>query len=148
MSRRSRSSPVQAWNKLTSRALRFAIELSPDVRAVHVLTQDSTICELSPFSGRSSSPARPMPPVGGHRRGSSSSGPPSVQFFAPLIQYVEALRAEHPERDIVVIVPDLVVRHWYQAILHNNRGMVLKGILRLRGGPRVVVVNTPFYLAE
>jgi hypothetical protein len=24
----------------------------------------------------------------------------------------------------------------------------LKGLLRLRGGPRVVVINTPFYLTE
>ncbi len=138
--------PVQAWNKLTSRALRFAIELSPDVRAVHVLTQDSTICELSPIweelvTGPARAAGRPPPRLILQRS-------TFRQFFAPLIQYVEALRAEHPERDIVVIVPDLVVRHWYQAILHNNRGMVLKGILRLRGGPRVVVVNTPFYLAE
>ena len=46
----------------------------------------------------------------------------------------------------MVIVPDLVVRHWYHAFLHNNRGSVLRGLLRLRGGPRVVVVNTPFHL--
>ena len=70
------------------------------------------------------------------------------QFFAPLVDYVEQLRDENPERDIVVIVPDLVVRRWYHAFLHNNRGTVLRGLLRLRGGPRVVVVNTPFYLDD
>ena len=61
---------------------------------------------------------------------------------------MEQLRDEHPDREIVVIVPDLVVRRWYHALLHNNRGIILKGLLRLRGGPRVVVVNTPFYLSE
>jgi hypothetical protein len=138
--------PVQAWNKLTSRALRFGMELSPDVRAVHILTQDSTICELSVIWEEL---------VTGPARAAGLPAPRLIlrksnyrQFFAPLIQQVEALRAEHPDRDIAVIVPDLVVRHWYQALLHNNRGMVLKGILRLRGGPRVVVINTPFYLAE
>jgi hypothetical protein len=70
------------------------------------------------------------------------------QFFAPLVNYVIQLRDGHPDRDIVVIVPDLVVRRWYHAFLHNNRGAVLRGILRLRGGPRVVVVNTPFYLED
>jgi hypothetical protein len=54
----------------------------------------------------------------------------------------------HPDRDIVVIVPDLVVQRWYHALLHNNRGIVLRSLLRLRGGPRVIVVNTPFYLDE
>jgi len=68
------------------------------------------------------------------------------QFFAPFVDYVEHLRDRHPERDIVVIVPDLVVGHWYHAFLHNNRGAVLRGLLRLRGGSRVVVVNTPFYV--
>jgi hypothetical protein len=68
------------------------------------------------------------------------------QFFAPLIDYVQQLRDDHADRDIVVIVPELIVRHWYQTILHNNRGTVLRGLLRLRGGPRVVVVSVPFYV--
>ena len=29
--------PVQSWSKLTSRGLRFALELSHDVRALHIL---------------------------------------------------------------------------------------------------------------
>ena len=70
------------------------------------------------------------------------------QFFAPLVDYVEDLRDRHPERDIVVIVPDLVVHRWYHRFLHNNRGTVLRGLLRMRGGARVVVVNTPFYVSD
>jgi amino acid transporter len=138
--------PVQSWNKLTSRALRFGIELSSDVRAIHVLTEDTTICELTAvWEELVAGPAR----AAGHevprlvlRRSTYR------QFFSPLIDYVEHLRDTHADRDVVVIVPDLVVRHWYQALLHNNRGIVLKGLLRLRGGPRVVVVNTPHYLAQ
>jgi amino acid transporter len=138
--------PVQSWNKLASRALKFGIELSPDVRALHILTQDTTICELT---------AVWEDLVGGPARASGHEVPRLIlrkstyrQFFAPLIDYVEQLRDGHPDRDIVVVVPDLVVRHWYHAFLHNNRGMVLKGLLRLRGGARVVVVNTPYYLAQ
>jgi amino acid transporter len=138
--------PVQSWNKLTSRGLRFALEFSSDVRALHILTYDSTICELTAIWEEL---------VGGPARAAGKPTPKLIlrkstyrQFFAPLIEYVERLRDEHPKRDIIVIVPDLVVRHWYQTLLHNNRGIVLKGLLRLRGGPRVVVVNTPFYLTE
>jgi hypothetical protein len=69
-------------------------------------------------------------------------------FFAPFIDYVEQLRDQHTDRDVVVIVPDLVVTHWYHALLHNNRGTVLRALLRLRGGPRVVVVNVPFYVDD
>jgi hypothetical protein len=70
------------------------------------------------------------------------------QFFAPLVAYVEQVRDRNPDRDIIVVVPDLVVRRWYHALLHNNRGTLLRALLRLRGGPRVVVVNTPFYLED
>ncbi len=138
--------PIQSWSKLTSRGLRFALELSPDVRALHILTKDSTISELTPVWEEL---------VAGPARAAGLSPPQLVlrkstyrQFFAPLVDYVIQLRDGHPDRDIVVIVPDLVVRRWYHAFLHNNRGAVLRSLLRLRGGTRVVVVNTPFYLQD
>jgi hypothetical protein len=138
--------PVQSWSKLTSRGLRFALELSKDVRAIHILTHDTVITELTPmWEELVCAPARaaglPVPQL--VLRKSTYR-----QFFAPLVQYVEDMRDGHPDHDIVVIVPDMVVRHWYQGLLHNNRGAVLRGLLRLRGGPRVVVVNTPFYLTD
>jgi amino acid transporter len=136
--------PVQSWSKLTSRGLRFALELSKDVRALHILTQDSTICELTGVWEDL---------VGGPARAAGFPVPQLVlrkstyrQFFAPFVEYVELLRDQNLDRDIIVIVPDLVVHHWYHAFLHNNRGAVLRGLLRLRGGSRVVVVNTPFYV--
>ncbi len=138
--------PVQSWSKLTSRGIRFALELSPDVRALHILTQDSTISELTPvWEELVAGPARAagFPPPQLILRKSTYR-----QFFAPLVDYVIQIRDGHPDRDIVVIVPDLVVRRWYHAFLHNNRGSMLRGLLRLRGGPRVVVVNTPFYLED
>jgi amino acid transporter len=138
--------PVQSWSKLTSRGLRFALELSPDVRALHILTQDTTICELTlVWEELVAGPAR-----------AAGLEPPQLvlrkstyrQFFGPLVDYVEQLRDRHADRDVVVIVPDLVVRRWYHTFLHNNRGTLLRGLLRLRGGARVVVVNTPFYLED
>jgi len=138
--------PIQSWSKLTSRGLRFAFELSQDVRALHILTQDSTISELTiSWEELVGAPARaaglPVPQL--ILRKSTYR-----QFFGPFIDYVEHLRDQHPDRDIIVIVPDLVVRRWYHTFLHNNRGAVLRGLLRMRGGPRVIVVNTPFYVNE
>jgi amino acid transporter len=138
--------PVQSWSKLTSRGLRFALELSKDVRALHILTQDTMITELTPMWEEL---------VGGPARAAGLPVPQLIlrkstyrQFFGPLVDYVVQVRDRHPDRDVVVIVPDLVVRHWYHRFLHNNRGTLLRGLLRIRGGPRVVVVNTPFYLAD
>ena len=138
--------PIQSWSKLTSRALRFALGLASEVHALHILTLDSTISELTAmWEEIAAGPARAAglePPQLILRRSTYR------QFFGPLVDYVEQLRDSNPDRDIVVIVPDLVVRRWYHAFLHNNRGALLRSMLRMRGGPRVVVVNTPFYLED
>jgi amino acid transporter len=138
--------PIQSWNKLASRALRFGLELSPDVRALHVLREDSSICELTGvWEELVGSPSRaaglPVPRLVLRRS-------TYRQFFTPFVDYVERTRDENPERDIVVVVPDLVVSRWYHAVLHNNRGAMLRALLRLRGGPRVVVVNLPYHLGR
>jgi hypothetical protein len=89
-----RRRPVQSWSKLTSRGLRFALELSTDVRALHILTQDSTICELTPvWEELVAGPARAagLPPPQLILRKSTYR-----QFFAPLVEYVEQLRDRTP----------------------------------------------------
>ncbi len=45
-----------------------------------------------------------------------------------------------------MLLPELVVRHWWENILHNQRAQVLKLILLLRGNQRIIVVNIPWYL--
>jgi hypothetical protein len=70
------------------------------------------------------------------------------QLFTPLIDFVIELRDSNPGRDVVVVIPDLVVARWYQGFLHNNRGAILRALLRLRGGPNVIVLDTPFHLRK
>lgn len=49
---------------------------------------------------------------------------------------------------VCVLVPELVVRHWWQGLLHNRRSELLKAILLVRGNRRIVVVNIPWYLGK
>jgi hypothetical protein len=138
--------PMETWNQLATRGLRFGLEISPDVHALHVLNDESAEVDLATnWEDRVGAPSRaagrPVPEL--VLRKSSFR-----QFYAPLIEYVDQLRDRHPNRDVVVIVPDLVMRRWYHRFLHNNRGTLLRAMLRLRGGPRVLVVNTPFQLAD
>ena len=64
----------------------------------------------------------------------------------PTMDYVLKLEADDPTRKVVVIVPELVVRHWWENLLHNQRTQVLKLPLLVRGNQRSVVVNIPRYL--
>jgi hypothetical protein len=42
----------------------------------------------------------------------------------------------------------LVVRRWWEYLLHNQRVQLLKLMLLLRGKQRIVVVNIPWYLSR
>ena len=45
-----------------------------------------------------------------------------------------------------MLVPELVVRHWWESLLHNRRADLLKVILLLRGNRRIIVINIPWYV--
>jgi hypothetical protein len=50
------------------------------------------------------------------------------------------------KRDIVVVIPELVMTHWWAALLHNNRGTLMRTLLRMQCGPRVFIVDAPYRL--
>jgi hypothetical protein len=67
-------------------------------------------------------------------------------IIAPLMNYILGLEAENPGRKVAVLLPELVVRHWWENLLHNQRVQLLKLFLLLKGNQRIVVVNIPWYL--
>ena len=136
--------PAGAWSRLTQQALRFALRLTHDVYVVQVRTEQDEADDLAhAWDLQVGTPARQAgikPPqrvvlVSETRR-----------FFAPFVQFVQQLERDHPETDIVVVIPDLVLAHWYEHLLHNHRGAFLRTLLRMRCGSRTVIVNTPFHL--
>jgi hypothetical protein len=65
-----------------------------------------------------------------------------------LLDYVQEVKKEKPDRIIAVVIPELVHKHWYEYFLHNQRAALLKMRLFLQAGERVIVVNTPWCLNE
>ncbi len=66
--------------------------------------------------------------------------------LAPLVAHILQVERDNPGRQIAVLVPELVVRHWWQAPLHNQRAQLLKLLLLVRGNQRIIVINIPWYL--
>ncbi len=64
----------------------------------------------------------------------------------PLVEYILKVDCDHPDRQIAVLVPELVVKHWWQTPLHNQSAQLLKLLLLVSGNPRVMVINIPWYL--
>jgi hypothetical protein len=66
--------------------------------------------------------------------------------LTPLVDFVLKKEKELETRQIAVLVPELVVRHWWENLLHNQRANVLKLLLLLKGNQRILVINIPWYL--
>nr|WP_202436600.1 APC family permease [Streptomyces sp. SID5910] len=69
---------------------------------------------------------------------------PYREITRPVIEYVKGLRKESPRDAVSVIIPEYVVGHWYEHLLHNQSALRLKG--RLLFTPGVMVTSVPYQL--
>jgi hypothetical protein len=73
---------------------------------------------------------------------------PYRAVIGPIVDYVLEMERANPNRQIAVLIPEMVQRHWYDNLLHNNRAEVLRTLLLLKGNQRIVIINVPWYLAS
>ncbi|GAA0475777.1 APC family permease [Streptomyces olivaceiscleroticus] len=69
---------------------------------------------------------------------------PYREITRPFIEYVKSLRKESPRDVVSVFIPEYVVGHWYEHLLHNQSALRLKG--RLLFTPGVMVTSVPWQL--
>jgi len=135
--------PIDRWSRITEKALSFALTMSCDIRCLHVQTADDPD-EISRDWERD---------VAGPLRAAGKCVPrldilksPFRYVLAPVIDYILTVERESEFNKVCVLVPELVVRHWWENLLHNRRADMLKLILLMRGNRRIVVINIPWYL--
>jgi hypothetical protein len=138
--------PMSQWNRMSQKGLRFALKLSRDILVVQVLTGGQSEGDLTEkWAAFVEEPARraqlPVPRL-------VTLASPYRHIFNPLIDYILELKGEQPDRQIAVLIPELVARRWYHHLLHNKRAAMLKALLLVRGDEDIVVINVPWYLAE
>ncbi|MEN8652461.1 APC family permease [Streptomyces sp. 21So2-11] len=71
---------------------------------------------------------------------------PYREITRPIIEYVKGLRRESPRDAVSVYIPEYVVGHWYEHLLHNQSALRLKG--RLLFTPGVMVTSVPYQLVS
>ena len=69
---------------------------------------------------------------------------PYREVTTPILRYVKSLRTENPRDIVTVYIPEYVVGHWWEQILHNQSAFRLK--TRLLFTPGVMVTSVPFLL--
>lgn len=136
--------PIDRWSRISEKGLRFAMAISPEVQAVHIKVEGDervTICEEweQMVAAPLRQAGRPVPEL-------KMLDSPYRFVLAPMVDYILEEEKKYGDRQIAVLVPELVVRHWWENLLHNQRGNLLKLVLLVRGNQRIMVINIPWYL--
>ena len=135
--------PIESWSKTSQRAMQFALTLSPEIHALHVGTEEET-SDLQQQWDRLI--VQPVKEAGGVPPTLAILPSPYRLVLAPILEYVLDIETRNPGRQIAVIVPELVEKHWYHFPLHNQRAELLKAFLLLKGSPNIVLINVPWYI--
>ncbi|MGH9710396.1 MAG: amino acid permease, partial [Candidatus Acidiferrales bacterium] len=135
--------PMMSWNKISREGLETALNLSSDVHVLHV---DCGEQEENVRKQWSEMVEAPMKKAGLQVPKIIVLKSPYRFVINPIVDYVQNLEKKFPHRQIAVLIPELVQKHWYQYFLHNQRATWLKAALLFQGDDRIIVVNVPWYL--
>lgn len=71
---------------------------------------------------------------------------PYREITRPVLDYVKRISRESPRTVVTVFIPEYVVGHWWEQVLHNQSALRLKG--RLLFEPNVMVTSVPWQLSS
>jgi len=138
---------IRRWDQVARKTLRWALSgVQQEVLAVQVLADDRPQADLAArWHDLAEAPAKRAGLV-----------PPKLVvlrsdfrgLYGPLVAHVTKLAAERPDRQVAVIVPELVEHRWYRTLFPFDLASVLRAGLLHRGGPPVVVVSAPWYVRD
>ena len=137
--------PIDRWSRVSEKALSFGLSLSTDVRCVHIQTGDEDDKISTDWQTLVVAPLE----------AAQKQAPQLVvvkssfrYILQPLVDYILKICPADEAQRVCVLVPELVVRHWWENLMHNRRADLLKVILLMRGNHNVVVINIPWYLDQ
>jgi len=135
--------PMMAWTRVSRAGLQFAFNISSEIHVVHVSTDENKDEFVRDWRKTVEGPVRT---TGLHVPELKVLKSPYRFVIGPIVDYVLELEEKNPGRQIAVIVPELVERHWYLNFLHNQRATWLKAALLMKGNRRIVIINVPWYM--
>jgi hypothetical protein len=77
---------------------------------------------------------------------------PYRSMVGPLLDYLDQTDQEHNDgQQAVLILPEFIAAHWWQAFLHNQSAWLIRAALlyrRRRSGYQRVIIEVPYHLRE
>jgi len=69
---------------------------------------------------------------------------PYRELRKPLLEFLDRLDEQYENDNVTVIIPEFVVRHWWENILHNQSALRIKRWLLFRRG--TMVTSVPYHI--
>jgi amino acid transporter len=137
--------PIDRWSLVSQKALRYAWTLSNDIHVLHVICGEDTEQLRSQWGDLVE---RPAERAGLARPKLVVLDSPYRFIVKPIVEYALEQQIAHPERNITMLIPELVESRWYHYLLHNNRPEAIRALLLFNGNQRITVVSIPYHLAS
>jgi amino acid transporter len=129
--------PMADVHRGTLRALRYALRISDDVRALCISTDNEMRARFEERWNR-------FPEITGRCK-LVIIDYEYRDILSPLVNYIEHVNnVEHPNQLVTVVVPEFVSDSFTGQLLHNQTANILRR--RLRKHEDVVVIDVPFHL--
>jgi hypothetical protein len=125
--------PVVRLDLSGLRALAYAASLGQPVLAVHISPGDDEAARFKSYWA-----------AWGDHLPLEVVDSPYRALVAPLACYIDALRTQRPDLTLTVVLPELIVKHRWQQLLHNGTARRLRRVLRRQ--PGVVITTIPLHL--
>jgi hypothetical protein len=130
--------PVGGMSRLTAEAISAALSIGDEIIAVTVCFADPEDEEVDAQFREEWEAWHPNVPLVTLRTLHRS-------LAAPVVKYLRQLEDEDRYHRLVVLIPELQPLHWWQWILHNQRGLVLQQAIQ-RGTVNVVICRLRYQL--
>jgi amino acid transporter len=131
--------PLAGLDRAALASLAYARSISGHVIAIHVVAEDEPAEQI-----RASWQQWQQQVAAGEETHLLIIESPYRSLLRPLLAYIDAMHLRYPEDTLTVILPEFVVAHWWEYLLHNQVALRLKAALLLR--PGVAVLNVPQHL--
>ena len=134
-------------NRMTDRAIAFAMSLSPDVIAIHLTRLEGPDEEEDSRAFRHTWKEQVADPLEAQGRTPPRLvllAAPLRQIHKPLLEFIDKLDTRTPGRGVAVLIPELVLNHWWEIPLHARRADSLRHALLAHGGTRLNLITSPW----
>ncbi|NTV62704.1 MAG: hypothetical protein HGA65_04090 [Oscillochloris sp.] len=65
-------------------------------------------------------------------------------MLTPLLHYIDEVDARYSDDELLIFLPEFVPAHWWEHLLHNQTGLILRTALMFGKGKTVISVPYKF----